>query len=339
MLFNSLIPLELPTWAPDRHTQTILGDLLPSKMMPVKGERILIDCNDGDQILGRIFRGPSDFVICMFHGLTGSSEAGYMQRIAKLFIKQGHSVCLMNHRNCGEGFGLARKPYHAGCSEDIARVTHELRTFFPQKNIAVLGFSMSGNASLLLASGVIPTQNIFSLDHFKEKREQLNLALPDFILSINPPVNLKNSQKAFRKSINPLYEWNFIRHLKNLGRQLDDTEIFESMGASYRMTLKDFDDAYTSKRNGFKDAADYYEKCSASNYLKEAVVPTMILTSKDDPFISYKDLESAEKSNKVNWHLENFGGHMGYLHKEKLPHGSFRWMDYAVSELFDLLIT
>ena len=40
-------------------------------------------------------------------------------------------------------------------------------------------------------------------------------------------------------------------------------------------TLKDFDDVYTSKAHGFKDALDYYEKASSLQFLPNINTPTI----------------------------------------------------------------
>ena len=55
--------------------------------------------------------------------------------------------------------------------------------------------------------------------------------------------------------------------------------------------------------------------------------------SSNDPFIDYTDYLEAPLSKSVRLHLEQQGGHMGYLHKEKTPLGSFRWLDYGVCEI------
>ena len=49
-------------------------------------------------------------------------------------------------------------------------------------------------------------------------------------------------------------------------------------------TLKDFDDIYTSKAHGFKDAYDYYKINSSNQFLANIKIPTLILNAKNDSF-------------------------------------------------------
>ena len=62
--------------------------------------------------------------------------------------------------------------------------------------------------------------------------------------------------------------------------------------------LKDFDDIYTSKAHGFKNAYDYYEKNSSKQFLPTIKIPVLILNAKNDSFLSIDcyPFESAELS-------------------------------------------
>ena len=50
--------------------------------------------------------------------------------------------------------------------------------------------------------------------------------------------------------------------------------------------LIDFDEYYTSKLNGFKDAKDYYAKASSKQFLSSIKNPTLLINALDDPFLS-----------------------------------------------------
>ena len=45
------------------------------------------------------------------------------------------------------------------------------------------------------------------------------------------------------------------------------------------VTLKDFDDIYTSKAHGFKDAMDYYTQSSSLQFLNNIGIPTLIINA------------------------------------------------------------
>ena len=60
--------------------------------------------------------------------------------------------------------------------------------------------------------------------------------------------------------------------------------------------------------------------------------PTLILTSKEDPFVAVEHYHQAKLSPSVQLHIEEFGGHLGYLSENPTPLGSRRWLDYFVRE-------
>lgn len=336
---KKLIPFEPAIWARDAHSQTILADLLPSIKMHTPGEKWTIELTDGDRLICRLAEGNSPYIALFAHGLTGDANAGYNTRIGQVLQQAGHTICRMNHRNCGEGFGLARNPYHAGSSDDLARIIYELRRLYPGKKIILIGFSMSGNASLLLSSSVVPGHGVFSSSDFLKCKDQMKWSLPDFTLAINPPVELSRTTDRFLNSFNRFYQWNFVRVFSKL---IDDMHKHDLLDQKFEthplMTIRKFDDMYTAQRCGFGTAENFYRTCGAGQYLKQVQVPTYILTSKDDPIIDFKDLESLEKSSLVRLHVEEKGGHMGFLCRKRTPLGDFRWMDYAVSEIFNELI-
>jgi predicted alpha/beta-fold hydrolase len=101
------------------------------------------------------------------------------------------------------------------------------------------------------------------------------------------------------------------------------------------MSLREFDNAYTTKAGGFHDADDYYARCSARHHLSKITVPTVILMAKDDPFIPWKHAVEAKPSPAVHLHLEERGGHMGYLSRDLPGH---RWLPYAVEHYAQQLL-
>jgi len=46
---------------------------------------------------------------------------------------------------------------------------------------------------------------------------------------------------------------------------------------------RDFDDLYTAPEGGFRDKADYYERCSSGPHLASIRLPAVILSADDDP--------------------------------------------------------
>lgn len=304
-----LEPCLPPAWAPSGHAQTILGHLLPSPRLRSKGRRIEIPVSDGDRLVGFVQEGTSNTVVYIFHGLAGSTDSTYIHRTSILASRLGHTVVLINHRGCGEGIGYASRPYHSGRGEDLAASIAYGRSLFPRHRHVAIGFSMSGNALLLLLSG---------------KRGDTQ---PDAAISVNAPIHLENAARLLKQGFNRIYDIKFYLQCRRDALQSD---------LSYRLkipwlsSLHNFDNFYTAPAAGFADREDYYNSCSTHTLLSEIQTPTIILTSEDDPFVPFANYAGAPLSRHVLMHAEPIGGHMGYLTRERTPLGTNRWQDYAL---------
>lgn len=333
-----LIPCEAPLWAPDRHSQTILGEMLWSPTLKVAGRRMEVPLGDGDRVVCRLYDQDSPTVVVLLHGLAGSSQSKYMQRVALEFLREKYSVVLMNHRNCGEGMGLAREPYHCGKSDDIGSVISAVRKELPGKRVVAIGFSMSANALLLLMSKVIPSLGVFTEEEFEASARKENLELPDQAICVNPPINLEKTAGWFDAWSNRAYSVYFMSYLQVLIRDMDRDGLMKAPPTmSWFSKFGEFDNYFTAPVGRFDSAEDYYHKCSSMAHMKKIDRSTLILSSYDDPFIDAQDFLNTEKSSQIHLHLERVGGHLGYIHNDYTPMGTNRWMDYALVESVKLM--
>ncbi|HWQ10096.1 MAG TPA: alpha/beta fold hydrolase, partial [Holophaga sp.] len=170
MLKPPPLPCDPPAWAQGGHLQTVLGHFLPSRVLPPSWEGLRLPLGDGDALAVRLARGTSSVVVHLFHGLGGSADADYMRRSATLFASQGHTVLAANHRGAGEGRGLAARPYHMGCTTDMAAVLAHGRRLFPDRTHVAVGFSLSATVLLLLLG----------------RDARAGLASPDLAIAVNP---------------------------------------------------------------------------------------------------------------------------------------------------------
>lgn len=314
-----------PLWARGGHAQTILGHLLPSSGPRIAQgapdvETHTIEVSAGDRLRAHFFRGRDpdhpgaqpETLVLLFHGLGGSSSADYIRRIAGVCRGRGHSVLAVNHRGCGEGAGLASGAYHSGRSDDLARSLEYADQHLPHARRIMIGFSLSGNA-LLLQLGA-PTH-----------------PLPQAAIAVNPPIDLALASKRISAGLNRIYDLRFVHHCRSAIRDRHAAGLLDSLTRiPILATLNQVDELFTAPQSGFADAADYYARCSTFDRLATIPVPTVIISSGDDPFVPPEPLAQAEVSDKVHVHIEGSGGHVGYLSREATPYGSRRWLDYAI---------
>jgi predicted alpha/beta-fold hydrolase len=322
MKFPELVPCLPPLWARDGHSQTLLGHFLPAPTFSPRGERVEIPVSDGDVLVGRYFAGETDVVAYLFHGLGGNAYVDYMQRTADVCRRLGYHVYAINHRGCGEGAGLARYPYHSGRAEDLSAVISLGRRRHPRMRHAAVGFSLSGNALLLLLSGA------------------RGETLPDCAVAVNAPIDLGSCAVRLQKGFNRVYDFRFVAVCREAIRSRRRAGLVrERYAIPLFATLQQFDDIYTAPVSGFRNREHYYESCSTKHRLTSIRTPTVIITAKDDPFIGYDDYASAALGSSVHLHAENVGGHLGYLSAENTPMGNRRWLDYALSEYLVRLLS
>jgi predicted alpha/beta-fold hydrolase len=301
-----------PWWAANGHLQTILGNYLPGVPLTHPSEPLHIQLPDGDQLTGRQYPGEAAVLTLVFHGLGGDDQAHYVQRTVALARRLGHHVWTVNHRGCGAGRGLATKPYHSGSGGDLGAAFAAARQRHPTLRQLAVAYSLSANALLLNLGGGLPEP----------------AAQPDLAIAVNPPLDLGACSDTIHRGLSRLYELRFIRRCRQAIRQrIEDGLISDSYQTWPLMSLRAFDEAYTTKAGGFRNADDYYARCSARHHLSKITVPTVILMAQDDPFIPWQDAAQSPCSPAVHLHLEPRGGHMGYLSRDLPGH---RWLPYAL---------
>jgi predicted alpha/beta-fold hydrolase len=290
-----------PPWARGAHTQTLLGHFLPSQVADLPWEHLNLKLADGDALRVLLARGTTEVVIHLFHGLGGSAEADYMRRASLLFARLGHTVLAINHRGAGEGRGLAARPYHMGCTADMAAMLQVGRGFFPQHTHVAIGFSQ-----------------------------------PDLAIAVNPTVDLEKASHRLGRGFSRAYDLRFVNLLrKHLMELWEFGLLAQPIHIPRLATLRDFDELYTAKAAGFQDRSDYYTQCGCAPHLQAIQTPTVILTSRDDPFASADDLQGMALSPAIHLHVETTGGHMGYLGRG-VP--GLRWLDYALEHYLQELL-
>lgn len=310
-----------PLWARSGHAQTILAHLLPlaapALVEGTDGATALeVPLSDGDRLRALYQPGTSGRLVALFHGLSGDAQADYMRLAARVALAAGHSVLAVDHRGCGAGRGLARGLYHSGRADDLGAVLAWCARELPEERRLVVGFSLSGNALLLLLA--------------RGAGELGEAALPHGGVAVNPPVDLERCSYRISRGLNRLYDRRFVRRCT---RALEERVADGLLEPGYRIprvrTLWDFDEEVTAPLGGFADARDYYRRCSTAKLLEGVERPVVVITAVDDPFVSPGDFGPASSS--LHLHVEATGGHVGYLEGGATGLGARRWLDGALA--------
>lgn len=319
MRFNPIPIFRSHPLLPGGHVQTLAGALLPCRGSAEHAVQHRVILPDGDALILHddcpTEWKPGRPVALLMHGLAGCHQSGYMIRVSRRLFECGIRAIRLDLRGSGAGAGLARRPYHAGCSDDLSHVVQYVETLCPGAPIRPIGFSLSGNI-LLKSLGESP---------------QGLPAVVDRAMAINPPIDLLGCVRELDRFFNRFYDRRFVAQLQAClphRRQCFPDVTMPDLNPRPKR-LYDFDDRYTASVAGFENAAEYYSRSSARQFICGITVPTLILTSRDDPLVPVTCFEGLRFPDSVRLHIAEGGGHLGYLARQGSDPDR-RWMDWRI---------
>jgi predicted alpha/beta-fold hydrolase len=287
------------------HAQTLASSFWPRRFprLPCSTPR------EFETELGTRIRGechwqsqPRDWpTLVLVHGLEGSSESGYMLGLAERAFAAGWNAVRLNQRNCGGTESLTPTLYNSGLSGDYRAVLTELIEWDSLPEIFFAGYSMGGNLVLKLAgelAGAAPVQL-------------------RGVAAVCPALELALCVDAVDRPSNFVYQRHFVSGLKDRMRR--KAKLFPGkfdLGPMARVgTLREFDDVITATYCGFRGASDYYARSSALRVVSEIRVPTLVVTSQDDPFVPFASFSDPALANNSNVTLlaPEHGGHCAFI--------------------------
>lgn len=285
------------------HRQTLAGAFFPGHLPDERAVIRHIPLLDGDTLVVHDDCPPNwsnaGPVAVMLHGLAGCHRSSYLVRMAAMLNANDVRTFRLDLRGCGAGVGLALKPYNAGCSDDLLAVLRAVIEWCPGSPVSLFGFSLGGNIVLKLLG-----------EDLKRLPSELARAA-----AINPPIDLARCTYGLSRWPQRHYDAYFVKQLLQRLHELQQRRS-DFVPPSFVRTprrLVEFDDQYTAPRSGFRDADDYYARCSAEQFLPAIQVPTLILTSRNDPLIPVASFERLTLPANVRLHIAEGGGHLGYL--------------------------
>jgi predicted alpha/beta-fold hydrolase len=321
-------PFVPPPWLRNPHAQTILAAFWPSGLPPHTARLRHVTLPDGDVLavhddLPAAWNGRAAILA---HGLAATHRSPLLVRLAAKLAARGVRVFRWEMRGCGSGAGLARMPYHGGCSADLAAVVAAVvdwcRADAPAAppDVALFGVSLGGNV-VLKYLGEDPA------------------AVPAEVgraIAVNPPVDLLASVATLEGPITRFYDRHFLAAVE---RQVADRRRLRPDAPEPRRprpprTLFEFDHTFTAPLLGHASAADYYRAASSAPHVPAIRVPTTIVTSRDDPLVPIGMFapENLPRPPAVRLMVTDHGGHCGYLGRtgrDPDPH----WLEWRVVEL------
>ena len=304
------------------HLQTVFGAMVKGNLQPYRARRLVVGLPDGEALVvheEQCAETPSSApLVILVHGLGGDHGSPYLRRIAHRLSADGRRVWRVDLRGCGAGLEHAYRPSHAGASGDLAAVVAAAQTRYRTAPMAIAAFSLGGNILLKmlgeLAEGCLDAE--------------VNLAQIDLAIAVAPPADLHSCSVNMERMTRMPYTRYYLKLLsKQVRARAERWDAWRSITPGDRLrTIRQFDDWYTAPLAGFNSTDEYYTQSSSTRWFDKLNVPTRLLIDQHDPIIPYTAFRELSFSSSVDIETTRFGGHLGYLARDRRG-GVLRWMD------------
>ena len=289
-------PYKPPFFLFNGHLETIFPALFRRVThKPFQKEKISTIDNDFLEL--QWLRNGSSRVVIIQHGLEGNANRPYVLGMAKAFYDKGFDALTWSYRGCGDEMNRQLRFYHSGATDDLHTVIEHALNKYPYSEIYLVGFSLGGNMTL----------------KYLGERETLPQIKKAAVFSV--PLDLESSCRKISIPSNRIYARRFLKSLKNKIR-LKATTMKGLDLAKLRdiKTILEFDDAYTAPLHGYTNAIEYYTACSSLYFLKDIKIPTLIVNTKNDPFLSPEcyPVKPLQDQPFVKIETPERGGHVGF---------------------------
>ncbi len=290
--------------------QTIADRVRPPvrELAPVGTEArrvVALDDGTGDALAVRVHRPARGAregrpLVLVVHGMGGTIESTYVRGTALGLLRAGYPVARVDLRGVGESVEHSQLLYHGGRTQDLRRVLRALADEDGVESLALVGFSLGGNATLKLLG---------------EPLEGLPVVAG---ASVCAPLDLASGVEHISRRMFGLYERFLVSRLRadTLASRVPLTAEERAAVAAVG-SLVEFDDLITAKHNGWRDAAEYYAVNSSAQFLPSITVPTLVVHAVDDPMIpasSYRAIDWGRlaRETPVRRAITPHGGHVGF---------------------------
>ncbi len=320
-------PFKPAWWLKNRHFQTLYPALFRKIPAPLLRRERLVTPDDDFIDIDWCGEGDSPLII-LLHGLTGSSKSIYIQGLQHILLANNFRSVALNFRGCSGEPNNSARCYHSGETQDIDFLYQTLRQREPETPLGAIGFSLGGNVLLKWLG---------------EKQKSLTLFAA---IAVSVPLVLSVCATKLDDGFSKIYRQNLLRelklyivektqHLTKIGRE-NDAQKIKALGDLSKITsFWEYDEKVVAKLHGFQNAHDYYAKSSSRQFLKTISVPTLLIQSLDDPFMTTEVIPTLDElSDFVQLEITKNGGHVGFV-TGKNPFKPIYWLEQRIPEFLN----
>jgi uncharacterized protein len=311
-------------WLRNHHLQSMLAStawrrgrlMRQSAPLLAAAREVLLDCGAGVR-LQCFISSPSHSVtapVVLLHGWEGSAESLYVLSLARQLFERQVAVVRLNLRDHGETHHLNRELFHSCRLPEVVGAVAELQRLIGGRPVQLVGFSLGGNFMLRVAA--------------QASAAGLDLAR---VIAVSPVLEPVATLAALQRGM-PGYEAYFVRKwLRSLGKKQaawPDAYDFAQLARQRDLKLMTADlvRCYTD----FPTLEHYLNGYAITGErLARLEVPSLILTSLDDPIIPASGLAQLARPPSLSLTVTRYGGHCGFFDNLRGP----TWLERRIMPL------
>jgi predicted alpha/beta-fold hydrolase len=309
-------------WLPGPHVQTLWQPLFRVRPKPA-AYRERLATPDGDFLDLDWFGPEGRFLVILLHGLSGSSRSPYIRGMQMALANQGLQTVAINFRGCSGHPNHTSRGYHSGETRDFDHVVTTLSQRRPELSLGAVGYSLGGNVLL------------------KWLGERGETATLSAAVAVSAPLRLDLCADRLDNGFSKLYRNQLLKELKDfvnwkrehlefMGEVVEAQKLQALGDLSGIQSFWEYDYKVVARLYGFESASDYYQKSSARQFLGQIRRPTLIIHSRDDPFMTPAVIpHDTELSASVRLELTDAGGHVGFV-SGPLPWRPRYWLEERI---------
>jgi predicted alpha/beta-fold hydrolase len=312
-------------WLPHGMMQTLWMDLGRQPAAP-EYRRETLATPDGDELVLDHLDAPRPRGrVVLLHGLEGHSRTPRLAGLARAAAASGFDVTVINCRGCAtepgddERFVPARTPrlYYSGDTADLDLALAALHRRAP--GVPLIAVAVSWGANTLL----------------KWLGENPGSGAVHAAVAISPPYDLATSARHLESGMGPITVPYFMRTIDRkvdalvarfpeVARRIDVARVKASR------SYLELDDSLWGPLHGFANAADFHARSSCLPVLPCIRVPTLAISSPNDPLNPAADIARARQvaSPAVQFAVTSGGGHAAHF-QGAWPWAARSWAEEA----------
>ena len=317
-----------PRWLRNAHVQSVLGS---SPMRRHHGERSLaalgatstdhiIDAGDGVRLLGVHSVLPDTQphgLVLLLHGWEGSVDSSYMRLTAVELLRAGFEVFRLNFRDHGNTHHLNEGLIHSNRIDEVVRAATEVARRFPDRPMAVAGYSLGGNFALRLAlrapAAGIPLRRVAAVCPVLDPARTMQ-QMEDGL-----PIYLRYFEHKWRRSLARK------RALFPQAHGFGDEVL--------KLRMRALTEWMVLRHTDFATIDEYFDGYSIANGRLQALqVPAEVLMAADDPVIPLHEFERIADYPHIALELAAHGGHCGFIRGASLDGYAEGWIAERLAE-------